>query len=90
MALGKRSSGTEPFFFMIPKPGSRDFLPDRGVYWVLQLCPGILRRTRGLEKRAGAAKPLPSLNIVRNTLDCGVCVCGEGGERERERERFKC
>ena len=85
VALGMSSSGTDPFFFMIPKPGSRDFLPDRGVYCVLQLCPGILRRTRGLEKRAGAAMPLASLNIVRKTLDYGVCM--EERERERERER---
>ena len=81
MGHGIRSSGTEPFFFIIPKPGSRDFLPPRGVYCVLQPCEGILRRTRGLEKRAGAARLLLSLNIVRNTLDCG--------EREREKERLR-
>ena len=59
---GPRSSGTD-FFLIIPKPGRRDFLPWRGVYVL-----GIFRRTRGLEKRPGAGAPLPSLNIVRNTL----------------------
>ena len=65
---GPRSSGTDPFFLMIPKPGKRDFLPCSGAYCVLL---GSFRRTRGLENLPGAGTPLPSLNIVRNTLKDG-------------------